>query len=411
MDLKEKIKNLPLSPGVYLMKDASARVIYIGKAVSLKKRVSSYFDKKAGSYKNDLLVSNIRDVDYIPTSSEEEALLLEAALVREKQPKYNILLKDDKRYPLLKLTLNEEFPRLITARRKLDDNAMYFGPYTNAKLLRNALAICRRIFPLRICKSVHESACLNYHIGKCFAPCIKKTDKQGYRQVVEDVVTFLKGKKRELIKSLTVRMNKASADKDFEKAARLRDQIQALAMITAVRPSIKTTEISVLELQGLLGMKKPPMRIEAFDISNLSGREAVGSMVSFFNARPDKSNYRKFKIKYVFDVDDYKMIEEVVTRRYKRILNDNEPMPDLIIIDGGRGHVSAAKNVLSVLNLDSVPLVGIAKKEERVFSSEREIRFDKDSKALQLIMRVRDEAHRFAQAYHHILRRKKIIGR
>jgi len=411
MDLKEKIKKLPSSPGVYLMKDKSADVIYIGKAVSLKKRVSSYFDKRANSYKNDLLVSNIHDVDFIPTSSEEEALLLEAALVREKQPKYNILLKDDKRYPLLKLTINEEFSRLIIARRKLEDGAMYFGPYTNAKLLRNALGIMRRIFPLRTCKSIHESACLNYHIGKCFAPCIKKTDKQGYRQIVEDIVTFLKGRKKELIKSLTIRMNESAAGKDFEKAAGLRDQIHALAMITAVKPATKTTEISVLELQGLLGMKKPPMRIEAFDISNISGREAVGSMVSFFNARPDKSNYRRFKIKHVFVVDDYKMIEEVVTRRYKRILNQNKPMPDLIVIDGGRGHVSVVKKVLSGLNLNNVPLLGIAKKEEKVFLIDKEIHFDKDSKALQLIMRARDEAHRFAKAYHHVLRRKKIIGR
>jgi len=411
MDLKKKIKNLPLSPGVYLMKDKAAGVIYIGKAVSLKKRVSSYFDKKSDSYKNNLLVSNIRDIDYIPTSSEEEALLLEAALIREKQPKYNILLKDDKRYPLLKLTINEEFPRLIIARRKLDDGAIYFGPYTNAKLLRNALGIIRRIFPLRTCKSVHDAACLNYHIGKCFAPCIKSSDKSGYRQVVEDVVTFLKGRKKDLIKSLTVRMNESAADRDFEKAARIRDQIQALAMITAVRPSMKNVEISVLELQGLLGMKKPPMRIEAFDISNISGREAVGSMASFFNARPDKSNYRKFRIRYVFDVNDYKMIEEVVARRYRRIINQNEPVPDLIVIDGGKGHVSAAKKVLNELNLNNVPLLGIAKKEERVFSADKEINFDKDSKALQLLMRARDEAHRFAQAYHHILRRKKIIGK
>jgi len=410
MDIKEKIKSLLSSPGIYLMKDKDGGVIYIGKAISIKKRVFSYFNKTKSSYKTDVLVSNIADVDFIQTSSEEEALLLEAALIREKKPKYNILLKDDKRYPLLKLTLNEKFPRLIIARRSKNDGAMYFGPYTSGKLLRKALDIMRRIFSLRTCKTIHKSPCLNYHIGQCCAPCINKINETGYKQIVDDIILFLNGRKKDLIENLAKRMKEASEKKDFETAAQLRNQIQALTALGSF--STKRKEgISILELQGILELPKTPSRIEAFDISDISGKEAVGSMASFFNGKPDKQNYRKFRIKYVFEADDYKMIEEVVMRRYRRLLAENQKFPDLILIDGGKGHVTTVKNALDKLNLGSIPVLGIAKKEERIFSPSKEIKFDKDSKALQLIMRIRDEAHRFAQSYHHVLRRKKIIGK
>ncbi|PIW66091.1 MAG: excinuclease ABC subunit C [Candidatus Omnitrophica bacterium CG12_big_fil_rev_8_21_14_0_65_43_15] len=396
MDIKKKIKTLPLSPGVYLMKNKSGEIIYIGKAASLRKRVSSYFDgkrrqapKKApGAFcKTDVLVSSIADIDYFTTPSEEEALLLEAALIREKKPRYNVLLKDDKRYPLLKLTLNEEFPRLIIARRAKDDGAIYFGPYTNAKLLRKALGIMRKMFPLRTCKVIHKSACLNYHIKQCAGPCVDKKCRGLYKQVTGDLILFLSGKKKKLISKLTQRMNAASKSCDFEAAARLRDQLKALT--SAVK-------------------ERKQARIEAFDISNISGKEAVGSMVSFYNGKPDKSNYRKYRIKTVSGVDDYGMIKEVITRRYKKLVSENLPLPDLIVIDGGIGHVSAAAAVLDALGLNRINILGIAKKEERIFSRAGEERIGEEFR--RLIQHARDEAHRFAQSYHHVLRRKKVIG-
>jgi len=373
MDIKEKIKNLPASPGVYLMKDASGKIIYIGKAVSLKKRVSSYFLKKppGAFYKTGILAQNTRDIDFIQTASEEEALLLEAALVKKNQPRYNVLLKDDKRYPLLKLTLNEQIPRLIIVRRRQNDGAMYFGPYTNAKLLRRAVSALRLIF--------------------CLSPCLPRPG-QGYSQAAQDIVLFLEGRKKELITGLAGRMKKLSDDKNYEQAARIRDQIEALTAIAK-----KGTGAGLFK------------RIEGFDISDISGKEAVGSMVSFYNARPDKSNYRRYRIRTVSEIDDYKMIQEILVRRYQRLVNENLPLPDLVIIDGGMGHAGIARKVLDNLGLGNIKVLGIAKKEERVFSAAGEERISPDLK--RIIQRVRDEAHRFAKAYHHVLRRKKIIGR
>jgi excinuclease ABC subunit C len=389
MDIKKKIEALPDGPGVYLMKDKDAGIIYIGKTGSLKNRVRSYFNKGPHSYKTGILAANVADIDYIPTGSEEEALLLEAALVKEKQPRFNVMLKDDKRYPLLKLTMNERFPRLVIARKKKSDGAMYFGPYTNAKLLRKALGLMRRIFPLRVCGIMPPTPCLNYHIGQCIAPCLEGTNPARYRNTVGDLMLFLKGRKKELLVNLSKRMREASKNKAFEEAARLRDQIRALG--------------SVGRKAGLFSAD----RIEGFDISDISGKEAVGSMVSFLNGKPDKSNYRRFRIKTVFAIDDYKMMQEVIRRRYKRLLRENGPIPAMIIIDGGKGHVNAAKAVLAELHLDNIKLFGIAKKEDRIFSSKGEEHIAGELKTI--IQRVRDEAHRFAQGYHHILRRKRLL--
>lgn len=408
---KVKSKNFPDSPGVYLFKDADGKIIYIGKAASLKKRVASYFAKGVHSYKTDILLANIAGIDYIPTASQEEALLLEAELVKEKQPKFNVMLKDDKRYPLLKLTLNEKFPRLLIARRRpvprsqtqtlhrsceggKSDGAVYFGPYTSAKLLRSAVAVMRRAFPMRTCRTMPTQACLNYHIGQCVAPCIGSIDESGYREIVDDIILFLKGRKKQLLKRLSQKMKELAALRKFEEAGRIRDQIQALSVVG-----------KKWKKRGLFLAE----RIEGFDISNIAGREAVGSMVSFLNAKPDKSNYRRFRINTVFSVDDYKMIQEVVLRRYKRLLREGGEFPDMIVIDGGKGHVSAAKAVLDDLKLSNIRVFGIAKKEDKIFSSCGEEHIIGEFK--QLIQRVRDEAHRFAQSYHHILRRKKIIGK
>jgi excinuclease ABC subunit C len=309
------------------------------------------------------------------------------------------MLKDDKRYPLLKLTLNEDFPRLIIARREKSDGAMYFGPYTNVKLLRRALGAMREIFPLRVCRTMPRTncpkqgrgACLNYYLGQCIAPCLDKIDKTKYKNIVGDLILFLRGRKKELFVNLSQRMREAAKSKNFEEAARLRDKIRALSSVG------KKTNLFSAE------------KIEGFDVSNVSGKEAVGSMVSFLNKRPDKSNYRRFRIRTVVGVDDYKMMQEVIRRRYTRLLREGGQLPAMIIIDGGKGHVSAARAVLDELHLKNIKLFGIAKNEEKIFSSRGEEKVSEELK--QLIQRVRDEAHRFAQNYHHILRRKKTIGR
>ncbi len=417
MGIKETLKTLPDSPGVYLFKDKDDNIIYIGKAVSLKRRVASYFKRGLPCYRTDILISNISSIDFILTNSEEEALLLEAALIKEKQPKFNVLLKDDKRYPLLKLTLNEKYPRLIVVRKRKNDKAVYFGPYTSANLLRKALGIMRKIFPLRTCKTMPKTPCLNYHIGQCIAPCLtisNKINQENYGQIVDDIALFLKGKKADLIKNLTLRMKNAASNKNFEEAARIRDQMQALTVIgstktinvAGLRSAVSIKKIEIDELQAVLGLQKPPLRIEAFDISDIYGKEAVGSMVSFFNGMPDKKNYKRFKIKGEYGINDYSMMQEVVKRRYERILKENSALPDLIIIDGGKGHVSAAKEILDKLDLKNIAIIGIAKKEEKIFFLNKEMPVKKDSKALQLIQRIRDEAHRFAQGYHHILRKQ-----
>jgi len=282
------------------MKDAKGTVIYVGKAASLKKRVSSYFKPKAAlDTKTRILVENIANFDYLLTASEAEALLLEHSLITQYKPKYNISLKDDKRYPLIKVTINEKSPRILIARRRKNDGAIYYGRYTNATLLRQALAIMRQLFPLRTCRTMPKTACLNYHIGQCIGPCIGKCSKKEYDQVVKEVRLFLEGKKQKLIGELTKRMQAASASRNYETAAKLRDRIQALSVIARSHPAphircgeFPTSDVgsggtksrqSLDELRLALGLGKTPLRIEAFDVSNIFGHEAVGSMVSFFD--------------------------------------------------------------------------------------------------------------------------------
>ncbi len=415
MDIRKKLKKLPDSPGVYLMKDKAGKVIYIGKALSLKKRVLSYFKKNIQDTKTRILISNIKDFSCIPTGSEAEALLLEWSLIKRYRPKFNIDLKDDKRYPLLKVTKREKFPRIFIARQRKKDGSIYYGRYTNAKLLKEALAIMRKIFPLRTCKTFPKTACLNYHIGQCLAPCVGRISKKEYARILKDACLFLEGKKTQLVKALTFRMKEASSKKDYEEAARLRDQIKALASVSEGKATFEGFNLETItrrqrleELRMVLGLAKTPMRIEAFDVSNVFGSEAVGSMVSFFDLLADKQNYKRFKIKTVEGIDDYAMIKEIVTRRYKRLLEEHKPLPDLILIDGGRSHVSVATKALKSIGLKKIPVVGIAKKLERLHVLEKKtpIILKRNSKALQLIQRIRDEAHRFAISYHHVLRGK-----
>lgn len=408
MDLKEKIKNLPDLPGVYLMRDQNGHVIYVGKAASLKKRVVSYFRDRPVSPRLGALINAIKDLDIIITANEAEALLLEAGLIKSRQPKYNVALRDDKNYPLLKLTVNERFPRLVTARIKKNDGAMYFGPYTEAKLLKKALEFLRRVFPLRVCKNMPKSLCLNYYLKQCLGPCVNKIDARKYQEITEQLIMFLEGNHPELLKQLQEKMFRAAREKKYEEAARLRDQVRALSAATALPKGNRETGAEMDALREILNLKKRPARIEAFDVSNISGREAVGSMVTFHNGRPCKNGYRKFRIKEVGGIDDYAMMREIVRRRYQKLVDEKQKKPGLIIIDGGKGHLSSATEELEKLNLNDIPIMSIAKEFEHIFVPGRlaPIKLAPNSPALYLIQRIRDEAHRFAIGYHNSLRQK-----
>ena len=408
MGIKEKLKDIPHLPGVYIMKDASGEALYIGKAKDLSKRVSGYFQvSRPKTAKHMALLEKVKGLDYVITSSEEEALIYEASLVKEKKPKYNVELKDDKTFPFLKLTLNEKFPRLIITRKKIDDGSGYFGPYTKVKLLRNAASILKNIFPLRTCKKIPGETCLAYHIGQCLGPCVKRIDEKSYNEIVEQLVLFLEGKKTRLIRELTDKMKKFADEKKFEQAAVIRNRLSALLEVS----DRKTADYSswgnvALKLKKILRLPGLPLKIEAFDVSNISGKEAAGSMVYFNNGLPDKSNYRKFRIKSVKGIDDYAMMKEIVHRRYKRLKEENKGFPDLIIIDGGKGHLGAAYEELLRLNAGHIPVIGIAKQEEKIYTlgSQEPLDINRDSEILHFIQSVRDEAHRFALKYHHALR-------
>lgn len=405
MDIKEKVKKLPDSPGVYLMKGSSGEVIYVGKAASLKKRVASYFRGGMVSARLAALIGNINDIEYISTGSEAQALLLEAALIKSKRPKYNIALRDDKNYPLLKLTLYEEYPRLLITRIKKNDGAMYFGPYTEAKLLRKALAFLRQAFPLRACKALPKSLCLNFYLKQCLGPCVGGVSENKYKHILNQLIIFLEGGRPELLRQLREEMEKAAKEKRYEEACRLRDQIRSLTQFAAGHKSAGETD-QLTALKEALNLKKEPVIIEAFDASNMSGREAAGSMVTFKNGRPYKNGYRKFRIREVNGIDDYAMIKEIVRRRCQKLIEEKQTPPDLIIIDGGKGHLSSAKEVLEGLGLGDIPVMAIAKEFEHIFIPERQapIKLPGNSLALYLIQRVRDEAHRFAIGYHKALR-------
>ncbi len=410
--LKHKVSELPEVPGVYLYKDAGGNIIYIGKAKSLKKRVSSYFNRFL-SAKTQNLVSRIADLEYLVTPSEAQAQLLEAALIKDHQPFYNISLKDDKSFPMIGIT-NEDFPLITICRKrniKFDKTAEYFGPYTNAQGLRDSLKVVRRIFGFRSCKTLPKKECLYCRLGLCPAPCIGRITSQEYKELVGRIKLFLGSRYEELLYELTNKMRKFSKEHDFESAARIRDQINALSVFTQGR--INSTGLNELEdLKNLLKLKIVPERIEGFDISNISGKSACGSMVSFYKGLPDKSNYRKFRIKLTHKIDDYGMLREVVFRRYQRLKNENLALPDLILIDGGKGHLFTAFEVIKSLGL-VIPMMGIAKEHEHIYilGKDKPIKLKNDTPALNLIRRVRDEAHRFAVSYHHVLHRKKIIGK
>jgi excinuclease ABC subunit C len=427
MDIKEKLRALPVQPGVYIFKDGGGKVLYVGKALSLRSRVRSYFQRsKDHGPRIEALVNNIRDIDFVTTATEAEALLYESNLIKEYQPKYNVEFRDSKTYPLIKITMAEDFPRVLTARGRRSDGSIYFGPYTDATLLRAAVKAIRGIFMFRTCGTLPNKACVYDDLGLCSAPCEGKISKEDYAERIKEVMLFIEGKKSELIRRLSGKMKELSAQKRFEEAAVVRNQIEALGTAVNKRAPVASGAAGMAELAEVLGLQTIPRYIEAFDISNIKGENACGSMVAFRDGRPDKSNYRMFRIKEVAGPDDYAMMREIVRRRYKSVLKEGRQLPDLILIDGGRGHLSSAAVETRALGLEIIPMIGLAKVFEHIYTLDKAssisdgkaypadkvlpIALPPSSRALQLIQRIRDESHRFAIRYHHILRRKALVG-
>jgi excinuclease ABC subunit C len=541
--VEQRAKEAPEEPGVYIMRDSKGKVIYVGKARNLRNRVKSYFVPSNRTDAKDALVSNIASLEYVVTSDEAEAMILECDLIKKYQPKYNVAWKDSKTFPYIKVTLNEEIPRVLITRELLDDGAKYFGPYTrfrnvkeNLKYIRRLFGICGSESPIQVGRM--KRPCLEYHIYNCSGPCVGKVSREAYRSRVEQLLLFLAGEKEELVEQLYLEMEKASQELRFEDAAKIRDRIggveRAIGRQKFLSTKFRDTDIigfeklgrkvciellflqsgklverkdfvreekgdatddelisgfvkqfyidaevlpekiivekdfedkelvekwlekkkgervqvrtpineeeesrvkyakkvammilnerkmkselereltldSVKDLQNLLKLPEPPIRIEAFDVSNIMGEDAVGSLIVFEEGRPKKEDYRRFKIETVKGPDDTAMMGEIVHRRYRGLLERGETPPNLILVDGGKGQLNAAVNSLKILGLN-IPAVGLAKKFEDIYTpGEGEpISLPSDSKTLFLLQRVRDEAHRFALSYHKKLREKKL---
>jgi len=413
--LKASIKKAPKTPGVYFFEDSSGTLIYIGKASNLKNRLSSYFVKNAQLYgAKESLIENIHKIYWQTCESEAEALILEANLIKKFQPQYNVLMRDDKTY--FYVAINKEiFPKIkLIHRSQAENNIKLIGPFTDGKAIKQTLKFLRKALPYCTCSKKHKRPCLNYQIGKCAGICCIEsnskykflTQKPTYRKNIKSIELILLGQKQAILKKLTRTMEKASQDKQYEKALVAKDQIYSLNNIFSHR-KIFTDEGQTIKRISDLGelLKIPiPFRIEGYDISNISGTHAVGSMVVFLNGQPDKSEYKKFKIKNIKGANDVWMLKETLSRR----LNHPEwKLPDLILIDGGRAQLNIARLALSQAKKE-IHVISLAKKEEVIFTPYKCIMLNRYSSALQLLQHVRDEAHRFALNYHRNLRKRQL---
>lgn len=521
------LNNLPDKPGVYLIKDVENRVIYVGKAVSLKKRIKSYFKDPDPSSKARSIMKRFNSFEYIITDTEKEALILESTLIKKHRPRYNVRLKDDKRYPYIKI-INEDYPRVLITRAVRDDGSYYYGPFTDSKAVKRTLKFIKLLFKIRDCKQM-DGPCLNYQMHLCYAPCNGKITKKSYRELVNKTNLFLEGKQTKIIEMLKDMMIEASSNQEYEKAAVIRDQINSIKSVIEKQKVVfergldqdaiacsrddkaacvvvffirggkivgkddffmdgvegtpsgkilsaflkqyyanpryipsqiilqhepdekdlivmwlsekrgskislnvpkegkeyrliqmvaKNAEITknqekhakgaLLDLKKHLRLSKIPSYIEAFDISNIRGKFAVGSMVVFENGIPKKNRYRRYKVK-TGGPDDYAMMQEVLKRRYRRLLEQKEAPPDLLLVDGGKGQLNVALSILKSLDMD-IPVIGLAKEFEHIFAPNipNPIILPDDSQALHLLQQIRDEAHRFAVDYHRRLRSKRL---
>jgi excinuclease ABC subunit C len=426
--ITEKLKTLPDSPGVYFMRDRSGRVIYVGKAISLRNRVRHYFQPatlRNGDPKLKSLIKSICSFDFLELKTEEDAALTEGRLIKEYRPRYNIDMKDDKHFLMLKIDTNVPYPRFEFCRFQKQDNATYFGPYASATSARATREFVEREFGLRPCRphipgTKEYKHCNNDIIRYCSAPCAGKTDIAQYHERVEEATAFLRAERPKHIKTLMEKMKTAAEKREYEKAAALRDTIRMLRRtidqkIRAPKtPAIKTKEAlaGIDELRVLLNLDHTPHVIECYDISNISGTHSVASMVCAIDGRPRRIRYRRFRIKTVEGADDPRSIAEVIRRRFTRLRDKRETPPDLIVVDGGITQLRAAKTVLSELNFADIPVIGLAKKHEDIIREDKSghhtLRPPSDSPSLQVLRRLRDEAHRFAITYHRKLRNRRI---
>jgi excinuclease ABC subunit C len=426
--INDKLKGLPDKPGVYFMRNRSGRVIYVGKASSLRNRVSHYFQPatfRSGDPKLRSLIRSIKDFDYLVTASEEDAALNESRLIKEYQPRYNVLAKDSKRFMMLKIDLKAPCPRFEFCRFKKNDGATYFGPYTSSTALRVTREFAEVEFGLRACKPLIPDAstykhCNNDIIRYCSAPCVGKVSPREYRERAEEACAFLRGERPRYIKRLKQEMEKAAAERKYEQAAALRDTIQMIRRTIEQRirapKSLQVradeAQAGLRELKQELGLERLPKVIECFDISNISGTLSVGSMVCAVDGRPRRNRYRHFRIKTVEGADDPRSMAEVVGRRIERALKEQKALPDLIVCDGGITQLRAALARLAAIPEVDIPVIGLAKKFEEIVRDiggrQVILRLPHDSKALIVLQTLRDEAHRFAITYHRKLRNKRI---
>ncbi|MSU77946.1 MAG: excinuclease ABC subunit UvrC [Gemmataceae bacterium] len=413
------------------MKDAEGRVIYVGKAKVLRSRASHYFTKAAAEdARTAELVKVIADIEHIPAESEVDALLMEARLIKDIQPRFNIELKDNKTFPYLQIRIREEFPRVEFTRLPRSKGVRLYGPFTSAKSLRVAIQVLQRVFQFRTCglniKSSNDQwrwfrPCILHSIRQCTAPCNFRVSREDYRKQIRRLCMVLDGKKDKLIAELATQMQEASVKLEFEKAARLRDEIAALKSLGLrgdvdkdVQPEVFHIEPrkGSVGLRKVLGLSQTPRTIEGVDIAHLSGQETVASLVSFIDGLPFKPHYRRYKIKSVEGVDDFASIREVIARRFRNAIGQGEeeqPFPDILLIDGGKGQLNAALEVFRMLGKEPPCLISLAKQQEEIYrpGEAEPLRLSRHSAALRLLQYVRDEAHRFAQHYHHLLRKKK----
>jgi len=430
-ELKRKISELPAAPGVYLMKDARGVVLYVGKAKSLRPRVAGYFHDAAGDTRMKIagMVSQITDVECIEAESEVDALLMEARLIKDIQPKYNETLRDSKLYPYLEITRADDFPGVYVTRKRDNPRSKFYGPFTDTRGLRRAVRLLQRVFRFRTCtleiscadpKRRFQRPCLLHYIERCTAPCADLVPREEYRGQIRLFQRFVDGKRKRVLKALHEEMGQCSEERRYERAALLRDQIRAIEALAkrgavdlfheATRPPVVDPQEGLAELKEVFGLPDIPRSIEGIDASNLGGTDAVASVVTFLNGKPYKSGYRRLRIKAVEGIDDYAMISEVVERRYTRLDQEEMPFPDIVLIDGGKGHLRAATRTLRKLKIRLPKVVSIAKREEILYHGRppKELRLERNAPALRVLQYVRDEAHRFAAHYHHILRGKKI---
>ncbi|MBL8870661.1 MAG: excinuclease ABC subunit UvrC [Planctomycetaceae bacterium] len=409
------------------MKDISGVVIYIGKAKNLRSRASSYFHKAASEeMRTATWIHEIADIDFLECESEVDALLMENRLIKDIQPKYNKDLKDDKSFPYLMITTREDFPRVEVTREPRDRGVKLYGPFTSAGSLRGAIQVLQKIFQFRTCTlDIEENderwkwfrPCLLASIKQCTAPCNLRISKDEYRQSIQRLQKFLDGGKQELLRDMQGEMLQASKEMNFEKAARLRDEIRMLERLNErgdidvhAQPEVFYIDPKkgLAGLKKVLEMKKTPRVIEGVDIAHLGGTETVASLVQFIDGLPFKPGYRRYKIRNVDGIDDFRSIHEVISRRFRRLSDQQETFPDILLIDGGKGQLNAALAAFRDQQITPPTILSLAKQEEEIYlpGESEPIVLSRHSFALRLLQYVRDEAHRFAQHYHHLLRRK-----